>query len=401
MGEGFHSGRGAVREAQNTFVAPSELERFPPGSRLRVLEVCVGTGTNTAALLEACARLGLQLQWWGLELDPQPLALALADGDFRRQWQPGTLVLLEQLRQQGRWQGERGEGVMLLGDARCSVRELQAVGCGQLDLVWHDAFSPQRCPQLWSVEFLAAVAALLAPDGRWISYCSAAAVRAALAGAGLALAAIPIGMTAATAAGATADNTAENTPRSGASDTGAGGPESRDRGAAGRGSQDPGAGRRRIWSGGTVASPQPLLPSGRLRPLSAMEQEHLATSAALPYRDPLGTATAAAILAERCRSQAEALARGVVAPSSAWRRRWGVDQPAGSSGGPLRADRIPPLACAPIVTEGTATERIVSPPLAAGWPCGATGAQVVRAPATNLDGCRAVQPRSGRPGAEG
>lgn len=325
MGEGFHSGRGAVREAQETFVAPSGLERFPPGSRLRVLEVGVGTGSNTSALLETCGRLGLQLRWWGLELDPQPLARALDDDGFRRQWHPATLSMLEQLRQQGRWQGEPGEGMLLLGDARSSIRQLLAPWPGQFDLVWHDAFSPQRCPQLWSVEFLEAAAALLAPDGRWISYCSAAAVRAALAGAGLALAAIPaalpFGMAPKTTAATTTHTRADNQAASRTSATG----------AAGQGGHDPSAGSRRIWSGGTVASPQPLPQTGRLRPLSAMELEHLGTSAALPYRDPLGTATAAAILAERRRSQAEALARGTVTPSSAWRRRWGVDPPAGGA----------------------------------------------------------------------
>jgi hypothetical protein len=30
FGEGFHSGRGALREARETFLAPSQLERFPP-----------------------------------------------------------------------------------------------------------------------------------------------------------------------------------------------------------------------------------------------------------------------------------------------------------------------------------------------------------------------------------
>ena len=35
--EGFHSGRGAVREAQETFVRPSQLERFQAGERLTLL----------------------------------------------------------------------------------------------------------------------------------------------------------------------------------------------------------------------------------------------------------------------------------------------------------------------------------------------------------------------------
>jgi len=274
FGEGFHSGRGALREARETFVAPAELERFAPGSTLNLVEVCVGTGTNTAALLEACAARGLRLQWWGLELDPAPLELALAAADFRRQWQPQTLAALRQLQRRGHWQNAQTAGRLLWGDARQTLAGVLAVARGQVDLVWHDAFSPRHCPQLWSVEFLAALAALLAPHGRWISYCSAAAVRAALLQAGLQLAAI--------------------------------------------------AGNGRRWSGGTAASPASMACGNVLRPLSPMEREHLATNAAVPYRDPTGQAAAAQILEARERRQRELLVAGQLEPTSAWRRRWGL-----------------------------------------------------------------------------
>jgi tRNA U34 5-methylaminomethyl-2-thiouridine-forming methyltransferase MnmC len=56
-----------------------------------------------------------------------------------------------------------------------------------------------------------------------------------------------------------------------------------------------------------------------------MEREHLATSAGEPYRDPTGQAEAAAIVAERSQAQAEGLARGSLGSSSAWRRRWGLE----------------------------------------------------------------------------
>ena len=285
FGEGFHSGRGALREARETFVAPAELERFAPGSTLNLVEVCVGTGTNTAALLEACAARGLRLQWWGLELDPAPLDLALAAADFRRQWQPQTLAALRQLQRRGHWQNAQTAGRLLWGDARQTLAGVLAVARGQVDLVWHDAFSPRHCPQLWSVEFLAALAALLAPHGRWISYCSAAAVREGLRLAGLQLAALP----------------AAETLQRGGGDSG-----------------------RRVWSGGTLASPQPLPPATPWRPLTPMEQEHLASSAGEPYRDPSGHADAATMLAARQVAQAQALASGCRSPSSAWRRRWGL-----------------------------------------------------------------------------
>lgn len=316
FGEGFHSSRGALREARETFLNPSQLERFSPGSTIRVLEVCAGTGCNLAALLEACGRRELQLDWIGLELDREPLCLALSQPSFRGPWQPQTLRVLEQLLHRGEWQGtgeERSADIpagalhadsgssarrcppgvvptnlqisgarMHWGDARQTLQGLQQERSGQFDLIWHDAFSPMRCPQLWSVEFLSQLTRLLKPEGRWISYCSAAAVRQALQLAGLQLAAL-------------------QTPRDAHSPS-------------------------RAWSGGTLASFAPLPPSGFWRELSTMEREHLACSAAEPYRDPTGTATAAQIGAARQQAQAEALASGTRESSSAWRRRWGLER---------------------------------------------------------------------------
>lgn len=279
-----------MREARETFVAPAELERFSPGSTLKVVEVCVGTASNTAALLEACSDRGLRLQWWGLELDPEPLRLALGDPSFRRQWRADTLETLKEIEQQNTWSRSQGEGRMLWGDARSTAAALLEQTRGQADLILHDAFSPRHCPQLWTVEFLGALAQLLAPDGRLITYCSAAAVRQGLRLAGLELAAIP----------------AQAPLHQGSS-----------------GTSKP----RRAWSGGTVASPTPLEPSQWLRPLEPMEREHLATSAAEPYRDPSGQAEASAIIAAREQAQAERLASGVLTPSSAWRRRWGLESP--------------------------------------------------------------------------
>lgn len=285
FGEGFHSGRGALREARETFLAPSQLERFGAGERLVVVEVAVGTGCNLALLLEACAARGIVLEWWGLELDPEPLALALAAAEFRRPWQPGTVRVLEQVLERGSWRSEGSSGRMLWGDARQTLVELGRERRGEVDLVWHDAFSPRRCPQLWTVEVLGAAAALLAPEGRWISYSSAAAVRATLRLQGLNLAALEI--------------------------------------------QGAPAAPGKAWSGGTLASRAPLglapLGSSRLwRELTAMERDHLASAAGEPYRDPTGTAEAATIFWSRQEAQAIALASGARTSSSAWRRRWGV-----------------------------------------------------------------------------
>jgi tRNA U34 5-methylaminomethyl-2-thiouridine-forming methyltransferase MnmC len=169
---------------------------------------------------------------------------------------------------------------MLWGDARSRLSELLTSQRGQLDLVLMDAFSPSRCPQLWTLEFLSGLGALLQPQGRLLTYCSAAAIRNALLQAGLQLASI-------TAPSGLLKQTSD-------------------------------------WSGGTAASPSPLDGDPQLRPLSLMEQEHLRTNAAEAYRDPSGCSDRAEILKQRQLAQARAMASGAVEGTGAWRRRWGV-----------------------------------------------------------------------------
>ena len=291
--EAFHSDRGAYREAQETYGQPAELKRFSRGQTLTVLDVGVGLGYNSACLLEACHERGLALRWWGLELDPAPLQQVLVDPTFRSLWQPTTLAVLDQWPAAAapggcsRWQQGRNQGELLWGDARERIGTLLETQAAGLDLVLLDAFSPRRCPELWSEEFLNALARLLRPQGRLITYCAAAAVRASLARAGLDLASLTVSRLDAT------DRWGER------------------------------------WSQGTIASPTPLPASEHFAPLSAMERQHLQTRAAEPYRDPEGRDRAAVILARRCEAQRHSTAES----TTAWRARWQrLGRPSGDEG---------------------------------------------------------------------
>jgi SAM-dependent methyltransferase len=238
------------------------------GEPLRILDVCVGLGYNTAAVLGSLPTPAPAVRWWGLELDRRPLELALSQPRFQALWSKDVLHKLAAIRDQGGWSTPGDEGKQLWGDAREMLSTIpEAV---RFDLILHDAFSPQRCPELWSEEFLGALAQRLAPGGRLLTYSRAAAIRGSLKRAGLKLRSLP-----------------------------------------------PAPGERTGWSSGTVAFKQDTSAVG-CRPLSAMEQEHLLTRAAVPFRDPDQRDLAAVILERRRREQ---LHCGLEATNS-WQRRW-------------------------------------------------------------------------------
>ena len=282
--EAFHNSAGALNEARAKFAKPAELSRFVAGQRLAILDVCLGLGYNTAVILAALAEPPPALLWWGLELDRRPLQLALANPGFRNQWPQAVLQRLQAIQTSNGWTDEgindkgrldaMSQGTQLWGDARAMLQHIPARQ--SFDLILQDAFSPQRCPELWTEEFLSALAGRLAPGGRLLTYSRSAAVRASLQRAGLLLYSLL-----------------------------------------------PAPGERIGWSSGTMA----VKPGGICsetgpgwRPLSVMEQEHLLTRAAVPFRDPDGEASSAEILTRRTLEQEQCKLEA----TNAWQRRWNM-----------------------------------------------------------------------------
>jgi tRNA U34 5-methylaminomethyl-2-thiouridine-forming methyltransferase MnmC len=270
FGETFHSVRGARAEAFQKFAEATRLEQKAQAPSLCLLDVCYGLGYNTAAALETLWQINphCAIELYGLELDPTVPAGALTP-DLLNCWSVPVQAVLQALGQVHFHRQDRLSAQILLGDARQTVQTLIQRGF-KADAIFFDPFSPQHCPQLWSVEFFQAIAQCLAPDGILSTYSRSAAVRTALRSAGLSIGTLMLG----------------------------------DRASP------------HEWSQGTVAAWQPdNLPS-----LSVMEQEHLNTRASIPYRDPDLMDSRAVILARHQQEQNEA----ALESTSSWRRRWGI-----------------------------------------------------------------------------
>lgn len=273
FGEWFHSRGGAWQEAQQTYVATTQLAERAKLGKLAILDICYGLGYNTAAALETIWQVppDCRVELFALETDPQVAKAAIAQNPSPP-WSARTAQVLSEIAENHLIpapadlnQTATIQAQLLVGDARQTIQTLTAQAW-QADAIFLDPFSPPRCPQLWTVEFIQQVAQCLKPDGRLATYSCAAAVRTALKLAGLS-----IGST-------------------------------------------PAVGRR--WPG-TVAGYDPDLPA-----LSQQEQEHSTTRAAVPYRDPTLRAAADDIRQRRQREQQTS----DLASTGEWRRRWALTQ---------------------------------------------------------------------------
>lgn len=263
FGEPFHSHSGADQEAVGKFVQPTHLQHKAQQADLVILDVCYGLGYNTAAALEAVWQLNpaCHIHLMALELNPTVPSAAIAHHCFQH---CSALVqsCLATLARDHRVHTATLNARLRIGDARQTIQDLQPPNL-LADAIFLDPFSPPRCPQLWTVEFLKQISRFLHPQGYLATYSCAAAVRSALIMAGLQI-----------------------------------GPS-------------PPIGRR---SPGTVAAYGPAA----LLPLSQRAREQLQTQAAIPYRDPNLGDDAQTIVARRQQEQQQSS----LEPTKHWKKRW-------------------------------------------------------------------------------
>ena len=175
--ENFHSKAGAYCETKNKFINPSRLKRFHNKS-INFLDICFGIGYNSALLFENLEIELSTLNWYGLEIDKRPLNYALTDKKFNNLWSSTVIEILNSLNSKGSYKNKYFDCKLIMGDARKEILNLPKEL--NFDLIFLDGFSPQKCPEIWSYEFLSQLKNKIKHEGYLITYTSAAAVRKSL-----------------------------------------------------------------------------------------------------------------------------------------------------------------------------------------------------------------------------
>ncbi len=271
--EAYHSSYGAKQEAEVKFILPTQIPNLARNSNfIRILDICYGLGYNSAAALETIWQINPQcfVELIGLEISPEVPKQAIAN-NLLSLWDKPVPELLTELGTNYRVKTSLLSGKILLGDARKTIQHL-CEQKWQADAIFLDPFSPPKCPQLWTVEFIAKTAQCLKPEGKLATYSCAAAFRTALSLAGLNF------------------------------------------------SSTIGLGRK---SPGTVASFEDRQEfqsqeNSIFRSLSIQEQEHLQTRAAIPYQDIYLRNSSEVIRKTRYKKQKASKLES----TSQWRKRW-------------------------------------------------------------------------------
>lgn len=148
--EHYHTTAGAVKEAIIKFAEPCKLKELaedPSCKEIVILDICFGLGYNTAAAIDlirhhnrSCAIVVI-----GLENDERIL-------EEIQGLEPGFehYAIIKEAAV-AKWYDKNNVHVrLMMGDAQETIKQVPAMA----DAAFLDPFSPKRCPELWTKEFL-------------------------------------------------------------------------------------------------------------------------------------------------------------------------------------------------------------------------------------------------------
>ncbi|MBN2825900.1 MAG: hypothetical protein JXQ76_11285 [Campylobacterales bacterium] len=174
--EHYHSTKdGALRESLYKHITPA-FRLNAHKKHLRILDVCFGLGYNTLTTLYYIQKhqLDVSVEIVSPEFDVELIG-SLKDFNYPKAFDDFKHIILA-LSNDFEYRSDTISITILRGDARLSIPKLTQ----KFDIVYQDAFSPKTNPLLWSREYFADIAKLIANDGILTTYSIAIATRLAL-----------------------------------------------------------------------------------------------------------------------------------------------------------------------------------------------------------------------------
>lgn len=186
LDETYHSRHGAVQESLHVFIEQGFnylLSKKKPES-ISILEVGFGTGLNALLTLSEALKNELPVVYTSLETYPLG----------RELWEylnyPDPYHLLKELHKAEwqRWKEISTHFKLLKLEKSLQLVELQPE---QFDLIYFDAFAPNKQPEMWELPMLDKVVKTLKPGGVFITYCAKGQLKRDLKTLGLIVESLP------------------------------------------------------------------------------------------------------------------------------------------------------------------------------------------------------------------
>lgn len=186
LDETYHSTHGAIQESQHVFIRHGLLHWLNDRdqSSVNILEVGVGTGLNV--LLTYLALLTKQVHTVYTGLEPYPIpweyvqrfnyAAQLTQRTSCPTTYQGLQTTFEKLHQGAATSCCRLSDYFLFKKSHYSLQDFSTMS-NAFDIVYFDAFSPNKQPAMWSVDVLQKVYQMMKHHGIMVTYCAQGKLR--------------------------------------------------------------------------------------------------------------------------------------------------------------------------------------------------------------------------------
>ncbi len=188
LNEHYHSHHGAAQESRHVFIEAGLRPLLAAGlgqpgrSPLHLLEIGLGTGLNALLSLEAAATTSAALTYDGYETVPLPAEAVAA---LAPQWAHSSALnqAFAQLHA-APWNEPLALAPGFSLTKRLAEVQKAELPASHYDLVYFDAFAPEKQPELWTEGVFAQLYAAAAPGAVLVSYCAQGQFRRNLRAAG-------------------------------------------------------------------------------------------------------------------------------------------------------------------------------------------------------------------------
>jgi len=171
VNETYHSKHGAIVEAEYVFIKNGLLAEYK--KQFNILEVGFGTGLNALLTAQKAEQKKITINYHGIELYPVPKEsyIQLNFTELIGEEKSKSLQLHE-----CEWEKEHViNNFFKLTKNKIALENYTSKT--KFDIIYFDAFSPEKQPELWTAEVFQNMYDLLKEDGFLVTYCAKGVVK--------------------------------------------------------------------------------------------------------------------------------------------------------------------------------------------------------------------------------
>lgn len=177
LDETYHSRNGAVEESKHVFLKMGLLEMALNKPAISILEIGFGTGLNAILTLMEAEQHQLQVDYNGLEAYPLPFNL-VQQLNYANLLPANAHTLFTQMHQ-CEW-NQTNELTNKFSLTKIATRLEAFEPVRKYDLIYFDAFAPDKQPELWTMEQFTKLYLCLNNGGILVTYSSKGEVKRTL-----------------------------------------------------------------------------------------------------------------------------------------------------------------------------------------------------------------------------